>query len=140
MEDVCMLLEMSNTFSNLCYMLELLQVIISCRLGKSWLRRKANMSFSWFNICRPVTDQLFSEEYLTGGMHFVTYYLKKILFVKLHALANATKSPNWWKGLRNPHIHFNTLVHDSKSKAENFALLSTVYSKIHQVITSFCLN
>jgi hypothetical protein len=28
--------------------------------------------------------------------------------VKLHALANWTKSPNWWKGLANPHIHFTT--------------------------------
>jgi hypothetical protein len=27
--------------------------------------------------------------------------------VKLHALANATKSPNWWKVLGNPPIHFN---------------------------------
>lgn len=28
--------------------------------------------------------------------------------VKLHALANSTKSPDLWKGLGNPHIHFNT--------------------------------
>jgi hypothetical protein len=27
--------------------------------------------------------------------------------VKLHALANATKSPNWWKRLGNSLIHFN---------------------------------
>jgi hypothetical protein len=29
--------------------------------------------------------------------------------VKLHALANATKSPNWWKGLGNSLIHINRL-------------------------------
>ena len=28
--------------------------------------------------------------------------------VKLHTLANTTKSPNWWKGIHNPHIHFNS--------------------------------
>jgi hypothetical protein len=31
--------------------------------------------------------------------------------VKLHALANATKSPNLWKGLGNSLIHFNTPTH-----------------------------
>jgi hypothetical protein len=35
----------------------------------------------------------------------------KVLCVKLYALANATKSPNRWKGLGNSLIHFNTPTH-----------------------------
>jgi hypothetical protein len=31
-----------------------------------------------------------------------------VVLVKFHALANTTKSMNKWKGLGNPHIHFNT--------------------------------
>jgi hypothetical protein len=38
--------------------------------------------------------------------------------VKLYALANATKSPNWWKGLGNSLIHINTPTHMWRIKGE----------------------
>jgi hypothetical protein len=42
----------------------------------------------------------------------------KEVFVKLHALANATKIPNWWKGLGNSLIHINTPTHVWRIKGE----------------------
>jgi hypothetical protein len=36
---------------------------------------------------------------------------RDLKFVKLHALANATKIPNLWKGLGNSLIHFDTPTH-----------------------------
>jgi hypothetical protein len=33
---------------------------------------------------------------------------KNVSYVKLHALVNATKNPNLWKRLDNPHTHINT--------------------------------
>jgi hypothetical protein len=39
--------------------------------------------------------------------------------VKLHALANATNSPNWWKELGNSLIHFNTPTHVWREKRKS---------------------
>jgi hypothetical protein len=43
----------------------------------------------------------------------------EVVHVKLHALANATKSPNWWKGLGNSLIHFNTPTHVWREKRKS---------------------
>jgi hypothetical protein len=78
-------------------------------------------SLSPFQISTHEQDQdlnaLDSSTYVTG----------KVLIVKLHSLANATKTPNRWKGLGNPHITFLIVIftekHDQFLNLVSFSIL-----------------
>jgi hypothetical protein len=56
-----------------------------------------------------------------GGYGFIIVdcFFYRMFCVKLHTLANATKSPNWWKGLSNSLIHFNTPTHMWREKRKS---------------------
>jgi hypothetical protein len=49
--------------------------------------------------------------------------------VKLHALANATTSPNWWKRLGN-HLYISTSVTHTRSLEGSMLIISMEYFKV----------
>jgi hypothetical protein len=72
------------------------------------------MSHRWYTIS---IDHNFGSFY---DLIRINLCLRELLIpVKLHALANAIKSLNWWKGLGNLLIHFNTPTHVWREKRKS---------------------
>jgi hypothetical protein len=78
----------------------------------SWIE---NLISQWFF---SVFRNIFNHHVAENWSDFVVLF-SVVRRIKLHALANATKSPNWWKGLCDSLIHFNTPTHVWREKTKS---------------------